>query len=118
LAGAPALLVLDGAVGTEEVDQRVWEADPASAGVGLDLDHDQTAAVPVRAVGAALPAARAAAAVLPGPALECPPDDESPNVEVDVPPLEAQRLALPQSERERQREPGAVAPAERGGEQL
>jgi len=55
--------------------------------------------------------------VLPWPALEGTPDEERHRVEVDVPPLEAQRLALPQTERKCQREPGAVAPGQRGAEE-
>src|SRR6266702_2814547 len=60
---------------------------------------------------------RVIAAVLPSPPLEGLPDLERLGFFVQPPPFQAQRLALPDTERQRDHEPDAVALGQRGAEQ-
>ncbi len=116
LACDRAFPLLLGKVGAEQGNELWRQADRAASGLRLDSAGVGAGVLPLRAV-AGCPAASAAAAVRvlraqPGAA-----DADGGFVQVDAVPLESERLALPQPQRERQRPPGAVTPSGGGFEQ-
>jgi hypothetical protein len=93
----------------QEIHQRRRQPDSSSPRSRFRLHDDQAAAAPLWTVGAALALAHPAAAVSPRMALQRAPHDKSSGVQVDVLPLESQRLALPQAKGQRDRPARPVA---------
>jgi hypothetical protein len=96
-------------VASEQRDKLERQADCAAARLGLDLARSLADIHPLRAEPRCLLTGAVAAMRVPGPQPRAA-DAQHAVVQVHVLPPQAQRLALPQSQRQGESPPGAIAP--------
>ncbi|WP_252441526.1 hypothetical protein [Pseudonocardia humida] len=102
----------------QQSHDRLGDADDPTAGTGLRVGGDSAGVHPLRAVPGRGVAAVARAAVPVARSLERPSDGEAAAVELDVRPLQPERLPLPQTESEGNGPAGVKSGLGRRGQNL